>query len=476
MYIIKNAWTNIIRGKGRNILIGFIIVAVTISTCIAITINKSATKLVNKYKNNNPIEVSFRMNMMNLKDASDEDKNNFDTLSEEDIKKYGDSSLVKDYYYTNEVSLSSNSIEAVSYDNVLNNNEDNKKPDNMPDDKMNVGDFRLTGYSDPSYIDNFINGTNKIKEGKMFDKNNKDKVIVISEELAEENNLKVGDKVSFYNNDDEDTTYEFEIVGIYENTSEDEDNFMGMNAMNSSNQIYTNITSVNEINQNNTNKMKLSLSAKFYLNSNSDLKKFEKEVRKKGLSDYYEIMTNEEEALESLKPVSNLKDFSKMFLIIILIVGSIILSVINLINIRERKYEIGVLRAIGMSKLKVSLQLICEIFIVAMISLIIGTTVGKVTSQPITNKILANEISSYQNEENNITQNFGSSDFKRPGFDENTKNRKQNVEYVDSLKVNVDIYTVLQLFLVSILLTTISSFISIMLALRYEPNKILQNR
>ena len=129
-----------------------------------------------------------------------------------------------------------------------------------------------------------------------------------------------------------------------------------------------------------------------------------------------------------------------------------------------------------MSKLKVSLQLICEIFIVAMISLIIGTTLGKVTSQPITNKILANEISSYQNEENNITQNFGSSDFKRPGFDENTKNRKQNVEYVDSLKVNVDIYTVLQLFLVSILLTTISSFISIMLALRYEPNKILQNR
>ena len=455
MYIIKNAWTNIIRGKGRNILIGFIIVAVTISTCIAITINKSATKLVNKYKNNNPIEVSFRMNMMNLKDASDEDKNNFDTLSEEDIKKYGDSSLVKDYYYTNEVSLSSNSIEAVSYDNILNNNEDSKKPDNMPDNKMNVGDFRLTGYSDPSYIDNFINGTNKIKEGKMFDKNSKDKVIVISEELAEENNLKVGDKVSFYNNDDENTTYEFEIVGIYENTSEDEDNFMGMNAMNSSNQIYTNITSVNEINQNNTNKMKSSLSAKFYLNSNSDLKKF---------------------ASASLKPVSNLKDFSKTFLIIILIVGSIILSVINLINIRERKYEIGVLRAIGMSKLKVSLQLICEIFIVAMISLIIGTTAGKVTSQPITNKILANEISSYQNEENNITQNFGSSDFKRPGFDENTKNRKQNVEYVDSLKVNVDIYTVLQLFLVSILLTTISSFISIMLALRYEPNKILQNR
>ena len=57
MYIIKNAWTNIIRGKGRNILIGFIIVAVTVSTCIAITINKSATKLVNKYKNTGYIVV-----------------------------------------------------------------------------------------------------------------------------------------------------------------------------------------------------------------------------------------------------------------------------------------------------------------------------------------------------------------------------------------------------------------------------------
>lgn len=477
MYIIKNAWKNIIRGKGRNILIGIIITVITISACIAITINKSASNLVNNYKDSNPIEVGFRLDMMNLKDATNEEKTNFETINVDDIKNYGDSSLVKDYYYTNEISLSSDEIDPINYEEMMKTDKLNMSDDFSDKRKTNVGDFRLTGYSDASYISDFIDGDSKIKNGQMFTKDNTDKVIIISEELASENNLSVGSKIKFYYGDNTDTTYEFEIIGIYETTSDDNaDSFSGMNAMTSSNQIYTNINSVSEILSNNSesnNKMN-GLSAKFYLKNNDDLKSFETEVKEKGLSSYYTISTNEEDALEAVKPISNLKSFSKSFLIIILIVGSIILSIINLINIRERKYEIGVLRAIGMSKIKVTMQLVSEIFIVAIISLVLGTSVGIISSQSVANKVLKNEIESYQNKIDSINENFGGGDFKRPGFDNIQKSN--NVDYVDNIVVKTDVNTVIKLLFVSVLLTTVSGFISVMFVNKYEPNKILQNR
>ena len=42
MYVIKNAWKNVIRSKGRNILIGLIIVVVSISACISLSIRQAA--------------------------------------------------------------------------------------------------------------------------------------------------------------------------------------------------------------------------------------------------------------------------------------------------------------------------------------------------------------------------------------------------------------------------------------------------
>ena len=258
--------------------------------------------------------------------------------------------------------------------------------------------------------------------------------------------------------------------------------------MNSRNQLYTNLTSLNKILENKdeeestTSKRMMSrngLSAKFYLKNNSDLSKYEDEVREKGLSTYYSITTNEDEATENLKPIENISNFSITFLVVILIVGATVLVIINMINIRERKYEIGVLRAIGMSKLKVTLQLISEIFIVSMISLVIGTTIGTLLSQPTANMMLKNEIESYTEEASNIQNNFGNGNFDRPSIgnmNNPIKEMTSKTDYIDSLKVSIDIITVLELMLVSISLTIISGFVSVSFVNKYEPNKILQNR
>ena len=496
MYIIKNAYTNVIKSKGRNIMIGLIITVITIGACVSLIINKSGNALVDNYKSNNLIEVTLKLDSMTLKDATDEEKESFNVLELDDYESFGDSKYVKDYYYTNEVSLSSNDIEPIEMNDLLKTSdelsekraereEERERPDGI---QMNMGDFRLTGYSDPAYIEMFISGDNKITDGSMFNKDEEGNVIVISSELAETNELELGDTISFYTTD-EDTEYEFEIVGIFSNESDStSDNFMGMNAMNSNNQMYTTINAMNEITDTEESDTKEfnSINVTYYLESTDDVEAFEAELRDKGLSDYYTISTNEDEITESLTPIKNLSSFSLTFLIIILVIGSIILGVINMINIRERKYEIGVLRAIGMSKTKVTLQLISEIFMVSIASLVVGTIIGIAVSQPVTNVVLKNEIESYENKETNIQNNFGSSEFKRPGFGGENSNKgtgfdfnigvSSNTEYVKQLDISVDVITVLELLLVSVFLTVTFGIISVMFVNKYEPNKILQNR
>lgn len=493
MYIIKNAFKNITRNKGKNILICTIITVITICSCIGLSIYKVGKNLVNNYVKTNPLEISFSIDMQKLRKASDDEKNSFKSLTVENIKEYANSQLVKDYYYTLESSLNSSSIEAV---------DDNKRPNSdMPEqfndkdnnkEMDNMGDFRITAYSNFAYLADFSEGNKKIVSGKMITKSSSDNEIVISKSLANKNNLKVGDEIEFNLPNNDDDKLKFKIVGIYSNTSEkNSNNFIEINALNEANQIYINLSSIESIlsKQSDTSDKLIDnngLDVKIYLNKRSDLSKFKKEVKQKGLSSYYKITTNKNQIKESLKHIKNISKFSINFLIVVLVLGVIILSVINILNIRDRKYEIGVLRAIGMSKQKITLQFIYETLIISLFSLVIGTCIGLTIMKPITNKILESEINSYQEKITNNEINFGEGDFRKPSEqidrgefkDIKNKNMKQdnNITYVDSLKVRLDFTTILELFGISILLAVCSTAISSIIINKYNPNKILQNR
>jgi putative ABC transport system permease protein len=228
-----------------------------------------------------------------------------------------------------------------------------------------------------------------------------------------------------------------------------------------------------------------SISSKFYVKY-ENIDSFTEGVKNLGISDFYKINTNEHEITSSLEPIKSISNFSLTFLFVILIVGAVVLTIINLFNIRERKYEIGVLRAIGMSKIKVTMQLVSEIFAVALVTLIIGTSVGTALAQPVSNYMLSSEIKSYQNKQDDIRKNFGGQGFARSGFSGNSSesrtnyrnnNTNSNTEsYVTSLKVHTDFTTIIELFGVSLILTIISGVTAVTFVNKYEPNRILQNR
>lgn len=472
MYIIKNAWINIKRNLGRNILIGLIVLVVALSSTIALSINTSGNKLIESYKDKNELAVSFRLDMSKLRDES----NTYTKLTISDIENYADSDYVSSYYYTLDTSLSSDDIEAIDMSEKFEPKDNGNAPNSeMPDrgqGKENIGsqgDYKITAYSNPSYIENFINGTSKITSGSMITKDDEENHVVISEELATQNDSEVGDEITFYLPSDSSITYTFEITGIFETTDDSaSDDFMNINALNAQNQIYTTVTAINNILEDDDSSN--SLNATIYLKNQDDLEAYTEEVKDKGLSDYYTLSDNTDEITSTLTPIKNISNFSMTFLIIILIVGAIILAVINILNIRDRKYEIGVLRAIGMSKTKLILSLLTELFIVTVIAFIIGIIGGKLLSQPVTNKMLENEINSQQVQTENTRENFGGRGFERP----NERRATQN--YEDSLTVTLDAETIIILFSFGLILVIVSGSASAIFITKYNPNQILRNQ
>ena len=235
---------------------------------------------------------------------------------------------------------------------------------------------------------------------------------------------------------------------------------MNINALNAQNQIYTTVTAINNILEDDDSSN--SLNATIYLKNQDDLEAYTEEVKDKGLSDYYTLSDNSDEITSTLTPIKNISNFSMTFLIIILIVGAIILAVINILNIRDRKYEIGVLRAIGMSKTKLILSLLTELFIVTVIAFIIGIIGGKLLSQPVTNKMLENEINSQQVQTENTRENFGGRGFERPNERRSTQN------YEDSLTVTLDAKTIIILYSFGLILVIVSGSASAIFITKYK--------
>ena len=469
MYILKNTITSIKRNKGRNLLIGLIIMVIAIAVTVTLAINNTAASLIKAYKDKYQVEASITVNRENMmKDFNPSDKENSksnmkdkfslaSSLTESDIKNYADSKYVKSYYYTSSVKVNSNELEKAE----MSSNND------MPERKKDEDDyssFEIKGYSSYDAMNEFISGSYKITDGEIFTDFTSNNCLINSE-LATINNLKVGDTITF--TDDNSNTYQLVISAIFEENSSDNKSMFS----NSANTIITSSNFINKMSITNS-ELKVSVNPTFILTSKDVVDKFSSELTSKGLDENLMVTTNLESIDESVSTISNVKTFAVTFLVLTLIIGAAVLLIINMINIRERKYEIGVLRTIGMKKTKVCLQFILELLIVALASLLLGAGIGSFASVPISNKLLANEIATSKNENNNIRENFGKND----KFNDKKFNGVANVEAFDSINATVDVKVLLELLALGLSLTLISSISATVSIQKFSPLTILKER
>ncbi len=509
MYILKNSIVSILRNKGRNILIGIIIVVIACATTITLAIKNTAYNVVKEYKSANDIigTISFdRKSLMEqFKGGEDAKKenieafNNIESLTIDKIKEYGESKYLKGYYYLYATSLDSDTLtkatDTYEYEvedkqtttttkkeNFGNrppmggpgfgtNTEKNttititKRMEKFSSTRILTGAFELDGYSSYDAMEEFNDGTYKITEGEMIG-NFSEFECVINSELAKLNEIKVGDKIQLKNSNTK-NTYDFKVVGIYKDESKQEDT-QSMYSK-SVNTIITGYGVIDKLVSEDSD-LVTNVTPSYILKDEEAIEKFSEEIKSKGLNEYYNLTTNLEDIKDATKSIENVSSFAKTFLFITLIISIIVLLIINMINLRERKYEIGVFRTIGLSKFKLTLQFVLELMIVSVVALMIGATVGSVSSKSIGNYLLKNEISEKKLSEDEIKDNFGRFDIQKEF------NKGIQIKQIDKIDAVVDYVVIFELLGIGICLILLSSTASMISIQRFSPLTILKER
>ena len=200
--------------------------------------------------------------------------------------------------------------------------------------------------------------------------------------------------------------------------------------------------------------------AVYYLKRPDMLSAFEAEVRNKGLPNDYNVRTDVS-AFESVAgPVESLNNLALTFLIIVLVLGAVIMILMSVIAIRERKYEIGVLRAMGMRKNKVALGLWVEIIVITCICFVLGMGLGTVLSQPVSDAIMTGQARSPDTGSTSLADRLNEAEAKQ----------------AENISIIIDAVTALEIFAVAVLLASIAGIVSISRITKYEPIKILIQR
>lgn len=387
------------------------------------------------------------------KEEMKENFNSLDSITVEDIKNYADSNYVKSYYYTNSIGMNAN-IEAAS--------SENKGPERKEESKT---DFTITGYSSYDAMNEFLEGTYQITDGSV-DSDFESNTCIINSELATMNNLKVGDTIILKNPNNETKTYELKITGLFKDNENNRNMFS-----NSVNTIITNTTVIENILENNTD-LTENLNPTFVLTSKDVIDRYKQELTEKGLNEMYSLNTNIDQIENETESIQNVSNFAKTFLIITLLVGGVVLFILNLINVRERRYEIGVLRTIGMKKQTVIIQFVTELLIVSIISLMLGGVLGSIVSVPTANNLLKSEIESSNQQQEQIENNFGN--FKKG--DKPSMSGVSKIEYIDEIDAVVSPKILLELIGIGLSLTLISSLAAMIHIAKFSPLTILKER
>ena len=522
MYILKNSFKSIIRNKGRNFLIGLIILVIACASTVTLAIRNTANNLVKNYEDSHDIiaTISFDRQKLtsNFKGGEDAQKGNIEAFNEiqaltyDDVIKYGESDYLKSYYYLYSTALDSDTLSKATdtYEYEVEDKQTTKsssqktetsdgggKPGNFPggfpmgekrttinnnittiitrtketfgSSRALKGDFQLDGYSSYDAMTEFIDGTYKITDGEIIS-DFEAYECVVSEELAKLNEISVGDTITLKNSNT-DTTYEFIVKGIYKDNS-DNDNSFSMYSSNV-NTIITGAGVVKKLSEEDES-LNTNITPSFILKDEASIEKFSEELTEKGLNENYTTNTNIDELKNATKSIENVKIFATTFLLITLTISGIVLFVINMINIRERKYEIGVFRTIGMSKTKLTIQFLLELLILAIIALCIGSVIGGFLAKPVGNMLLQNEIEANSEQMQDISNNFGMGKMQAPmDINFNGKTQIQEIEEIDAV---VDFTVVIELLGIGIALVFLSSIASLVSIQRFSPLTILKER
>ncbi|SNU07521.1 putative ABC transport system permease protein [Streptococcus equinus] len=420
MNFFKRAWLVTKAKKGRTGLLVLVTSAILIFVLAGLTIKNAANSAVESAKSKAGATVTLSVNREAMMKAFKPDSENSSDSNESSGDSSDDSSAVtsvglataksiaeKDdvasyLFTTTTTATAGDGISAISTSSSSDDASDSASTDsNQPDrgGMMASGDFTITGVNSTDYVTDFTSGTSEIKKGVGITSDTADNSAVISSDLADENDLSVGDTFTVSTTvDDTETSYTLTVVGIYDNSSTATTAQMMSNASNPQNNIYTNLTTANTM-KGETDTLD---SAVYTLSNPKNMDAFVKEIKSDIDTDSYSVTSSDEIYEQMLSPLNNISSIAQNIVILVAVAGAVILTLIVILSIRERRYEIGVLMSLGENRLKIIGQFFTELLMVTVVSLVIASFAGNFVGNALGNQLLSSSTSTEQ-----TTQNAG---------------------------------------------------------------------
>lgn len=470
MYIFKNALKNLARNKGRNILLGVIMIAILSCVAISVVINTTSGEIIKDYKNRFGSEVFIQPDLEKMMEKAQKDgRESIESISPKYdlLEKLSKSEYLKETIFIASYGGYSDKLKSLDQDEYEKNNKNSSNTrvavagGKERSENAKESNLTINGGLNSAGLEEFKKGDRKVTDGNMP---KKDGEAIVSENFAKLNNLKVGDtfKVQNPDNPDKYDPLELTISGIYYDGTESQDYGFKHPMMNRKNEIITTFDTLKAYKVKTDND--LIVEAKFFLKNPDLLSEFNEEAHKLGLNNLYDVSTDSQSYDEIVKPVEELQKVANIFMILVLCFGGSILILISILGIRERKYEIGVLRAMGMKKGKVALGLIFETLSTIAISLVVGLSIASLSAQSISNVLLKSQIEA-QNQSASEGMMFRMGGGAAP-----------NVDPITNLNVHLNSEAIVGIALIALLLGAISIGIGIVYIMRFEPRKILSER
>lgn len=228
----------------------------------------------------------------------------------------------------------------------------------------------ITGSSDPTSTQ--VAGSNQlnITAGSTIDGTSTKNIALVGKDLASKNSLGVGSTFTAY-------SQTITVAGIYDagNTFANAGVIMPLGTLqNLSSQpgdVTTVIVQADSIS--NVSPTVTALEAK--LGSKAD------------------VVSQQDSSTQALAPLENIKTISLYSLIGALVAGAVIIFLTMLMIVRERRREIGVLKAIGSSNIKIVLQFVVEALTLTLSGAILGAVAGAALSNQVLKILISSNMS-----------------------------------------------------------------------------------
>lgn len=345
----------------------------------------------------------------------------------------------------------------------------------------------LYGETDTRKSVAFTSAGYKLIEGRPITTEDQNKPnALINQQLAQKNNLKIGDKITISTVDagfkhEEEMLINFRIVGIYSSPSMDSSYVDRFAMENPGNFVFCSDTETLKLFRyvSKSEDYVGVASATYYLDDPAHVSSFKAAVIKQLDTSKYELLTDESWYNHLAGPLQNTEKMANLITLLVTLAGCAILVLVIMLLQKDRRREYGILLAVGEKRWRILAQIFVEIFIPAILAFLVTAGASSAVGRVAGNALLVDRVKAasaeidMQNTEELTQEGYSGG---RAPRDEFYTRSKTLVQAIDQININLqpdDYITFAEIGFGLIILSVGASAIPV---LRLAPYRMLGRR